>query len=139
MDGQRWYLWIFCNDQLVYFHADPSRGAKVPKAIIGVNFQGILTADFYAAYNFVGKTQRCLIHLLRTIHEEREIRPDDKILQKLHDGTCFLISKGLTVKNMKPSSTKQKLRKHLDPKLASLTKLTSKNKQTKALIKRTYR
>ncbi len=30
MDGDRWQLWVFCNPTLVYFHADSSRGVKVP-------------------------------------------------------------------------------------------------------------
>ncbi len=52
MDGKRWYMWCFCNRYIVYFHPDPSRGSKVPKAIIGENYMGVMHVDFYAAYNF---------------------------------------------------------------------------------------
>jgi len=38
MDGQRWYVWCFCNALLVYFHADSSRGSKVPKSILGEDY-----------------------------------------------------------------------------------------------------
>jgi transposase len=139
MDGQKWYLWCLCNRQLVYFHADPSRGAKVPKAILGSDFSGILHADFYAAYNFVAKTQRCLIHLQRAINDELKIRPNDTKLQRLHDGIRDIIVKGQKVKKMLNSHKKQTQRKQLDKKLVSLTKLTAKHKKTKALIKRIIR
>ena len=124
---------------MVYFQADPSRGSKVPKAILGSDFSGILHADFYAAYNFVKKTQRCLIHLQRTINEEREIRPDDKELQRLHDDIKHIINTGLKVKKLPDSPEKRTQRKQLEKKLAALTKMKSKHKRTKALIKRIKR
>ena len=51
MDGQRWYMWVFCNRDIVYFHPDQSRASKVPKDIVGENYAGVMHADFYGAYN----------------------------------------------------------------------------------------
>jgi hypothetical protein len=56
MDAHNWDLWIYCNKRMVYFHLDKSRGSKVPKSILGEDFNGVVHADFYAAYNFLPKT-----------------------------------------------------------------------------------
>jgi Rieske Fe-S protein len=136
MDGIRWQIWCFCNRQLSYFHADKSRGAQVAKAILGKNFAGILHADFYAAYNFVEKTQRCLVHLLKDIKEELEIVPKDKSLVQLKEGIKEIIEEGSKIKKLPPSSEKDLERKVIEKKLQQLTQLESENKKTANLIKR---
>jgi hypothetical protein len=97
MDGQRWYVWCFCNATMVYFHADASRGSKVPKAILGEDYSGTVICDFYAAYNFFQSTQRCLVHLLRDLHDELELFPDDPFLLQLRDGVKQLREDGLAL------------------------------------------
>ena len=53
---------------LLYKH---SRGSKVVREILGIdgeNFEGVLTTDFYAAYNeYSGFHQRCWVHYLRIL------------------------------------------------------------------------
>ncbi|UCD79314.1 MAG: transposase [Desulfobacterales bacterium] len=106
MHGNPWQLWCFCNRSLVYFHLDPSRGAKVPKAILGQDYDGILHADFYAVYNFFTRVQRCLIHFLRAISDEVEITPKDKSLTQLKEGIKNIIEKGTQLKKL--ANTRQK-------------------------------
>jgi transposase len=139
MDGARWYLWCFCNRFLVYFHPDPSRGSKVPKAILGTDYPGILHADFYAAYNFLAKLQRCLVHLQGDINDELEIVPDDNSLIQLKSGIKEIIEEGVEVKSLPESDRKNVKRKEIDDTLKQLTLLTSDNKKTKNLIKRIIR
>ena len=68
MDGLRWWLWVFTNSELTVFHAAPTRGGEVPRAILGENFIGTVIADFYAAYNNLpGKAQKCLVHFFREL------------------------------------------------------------------------
>jgi hypothetical protein len=136
MDGDRWYMWCFCNRHLKYFHANKSRGSKVPKAILGEEYPGILHADFYAAYNFIKKTQRCLIHLQRNIKNELEIVPADKSLILLEQGIKKIIKEGNEIKLLSPSPEKDKKRKKVEEKLHKLTQLKSKNKKTSNFIKR---
>ncbi len=139
MDGNPWQLWCFCNRSLVYFHLDPSRGAKVPKAILGEDYDGILHADFYAAYNFLPKVQRCLIHFLRAINDELEITAEDKILCQLKDGIKSLIEKGTQLKQLRDAEQQNAGRQQLEQTLESLAKLKSENKKTNTLIKRLVR
>jgi FtsZ-binding cell division protein ZapB len=100
MDGANWYLWCFCNRHMVYFHASESRGSKVPKSILGEDFQGILHADFYAAYNFVAKTQRCLIHFQGDINDELVVSPGDYALIQLKQGIQTIIDKAKRIKQL---------------------------------------
>jgi transposase len=139
MDGARWYLWCFCNRFMVYLHPDPSRGSKVPKAILGVDFQGFVHADFYGAYNFLKYLQRCLVHLQGDINDEIEIVPDDKSLIRLKSGMKEIIEEGEKVKRLPESDRKNIKRKQIDDTLEGLTQLTSDNKKTKNLIKRIIR
>jgi len=100
MDGANWYLWCFCNRHMVYFHPSESRGSKVPKSILGEDFQGILHADFYAAYNFAAKTQRCLIHFQGDINDELVVSPGDYALIQLKQGIQTIIDKAKRIKQL---------------------------------------
>jgi transposase len=41
----------------------------VVKRLLGSHFQGVLSSDFYGAYNtYAGPHQRCWVHLLRDLH-----------------------------------------------------------------------
>ena len=139
MDGNPWQLWCFCNRSLAYYHLDPSRGAKVPKAILGENYDGIVHADFYAAYNFFANVQRCLIHFLRAISDELEITPDDKSLSQLKDGLKSIIAKGSQLQNLDDALQRIAGRQQLEKELETLAKLESENKKTNTLIKRLVR
>jgi len=153
MDGMNWYLWCFCNRFLVYFHPNVSRGSKVPKAILGSDYPGIIHADFYGAYNFISKIQRCLVHLQGDINDEIKISPDDKALKQLKEGIKEIIRKGLKIKELSlPTLTdsdsksktsrnskekeERKERKEVQNILYRLTLLESKNHKTMTLIGR---
>jgi transposase len=140
MDSANWYLWCFCNRYISYFHLSKSRGAKIPKSILGENYRGILHADFYAAYNFVAKTQRCLIHLQRDIHNELEVSPYDSALIKLKEGIEAIVNEGKRIKQLHLSQLspqeKETRKKEKDDILRRLTRLESPNQKTKAFIKR---
>ena len=124
---------------MVYYHADSSRGSKVPKAILGSDYSGILHADFYAAYNFLAYTQRCLVHFLRSIKQEIEITPQDKALLQLKSGIKAIIEKGNEIKELRDISLKTLEKKKLEKELSELTTLESPNKKVQTLIKRILR
>ncbi len=136
MDGKRWYLWCFCNRDIVYFHPDPSRGSKVPKAIIGEDYDGVMHADFYAAYNFFKNIQRCLIHFLRTTKEELEVIPNDKNLLKLKEGMQYIIEKGMKIKSLPDSLDKKSQIRKIEQRLQTMAKIKSDNKKTGNLVER---
>jgi transposase-like protein len=70
IDGENHWLWTMLSGKATVYHMDKSRGGKVAKELLGENFTGTLTSDFYAGYGRIecGK-QKCLVHLLRELRE----------------------------------------------------------------------
>lgn len=80
-DGLNYYVWYGGNDELDFFHINRHRSQEVAKYLLGENFDGILIADGYAAYNGVNPTARqsCLAHLIRKADEiKNQIMQCDK-------------------------------------------------------------
>jgi len=68
-NGKRQWVWLFCNKMIAYFVISKSRGCQVLKEILGDNFLGCLTSDFYSAYVKYSspKQQFCMAHLVREV------------------------------------------------------------------------
>lgn len=67
--GQNHWLWAFVTDRLAAFTVDRSRGSKVPLAVLGSQYSGVVVSDFHNAYNLLpGHQQKCWVHLLRELH-----------------------------------------------------------------------
>ena len=75
-NGDNGYLWGFFTAGERYFEYRKSRAAQVPEEILGEDFGGTITCDFYAAYNKLGALQRCWFHLLKDARELAEINAD---------------------------------------------------------------
>lgn len=75
-NGKNGYFWSFSTKDIHFLMYRKSRAAKVVEEIVGADsekFNGVLTTDFYAAYNtYCGFHQRCWVHLERDIHELKE-------------------------------------------------------------------
>lgn len=75
-DGRNGYFWSFSTENVHFLLYRKSRAAKVVEEIVGKDserFNGVLTTDFYAAYNtYTGFHQRCWVHLRRDMHELKE-------------------------------------------------------------------
>lgn len=75
-DGRNGYFWSFSTEKVHFLLYRKSRAAKVVEEIVGKDsekFTGVLTSDFYAAYNtYTGFHQRCWVHLRRDMHELKE-------------------------------------------------------------------
>ena len=94
VDGENFWLWNFVNRQVALFRIEEKRASKVVKDTLGEEYEGILSSDFYSAYNDNIKAkgkQRCLTHLLgetKKIEEKNEFDEDsqEKVLcQKLKE------------------------------------------------------
>lgn len=140
MDGQRWQMWCFCNTSLAFFHADKSRGSKVPLGLLGKDFAGLLHCDFYAAYNDFPNLQRCLIHFARDVHDERLVSPKDAFLDVLHDKTRLIIDSAKTLRNdsLAPAVTKT-LQRGMRQALKTMTALDPPESRALTLVKRLRR
>lgn len=134
--GVQWYVWVFCNRNLAYFHAIKSRATAVVEDVLGKNFKGIAVCDFYAAYNVIERTQRCLVHLLRDIKKEREVLINSKLLDKFDERLKTFISKGLDVQKMPESIEKKKEIKRLRRMLTSIAKMKVTKGKAETLQKR---
>ncbi len=75
-NGQNGFVWSLstAGPQAVrYYEYDQSRSHLVVKRLLGAHFQGVLSSDFYGAYNtYAGPHQRCWVHLLRDLHALKE-------------------------------------------------------------------
>ncbi len=139
MDGQRWYLWGLCNKYLTYFHLNASRAAKVVNAILPKDYSGIFHSDFYGAYNIYSNTQRCLVHLMRDVNNELDIKPKNTVLKKIKQQIKQIIKKGLKIQKQKKSLKKEQQTSKLKERLLKLCQLKSSDKKTKNLIARINR
>ena len=79
--GQNHWLWVFTNKDVALYQIDKSRGSKVVDNILGKEYHGVLTSDFYSAYNKLQarSKQRCLGHLLaeiKKVQEKNKFAPD---------------------------------------------------------------
>lgn len=138
-DGQRWYLWCLCNKDLTYFHLNPSRASKVVENILPKDYSGIVHSDFYGAYNIYANTQRCLVHLIRDIKNELEIKPKNSILKKLKKVIQHITVEGPQVQKLKESSQKEQQKARLKTKLLKLCQLKSSDRKVNNLIVRINR
>lgn len=82
--GQNGYVWALITPEGIrYYHYEKSRESWVIKNLLGNEFKGHLSSDFYAGYNiYPGQHQRCWVHLLRDLAKLKEKYPEDKAVQK---------------------------------------------------------
>ena len=137
MDGGRWQLWCLCNRDLAYFHADTSRGSQVLKDRLGEDYAGIVHCDFYAGYNFLPRTQRCLIHLKRDVDDEYDLHPDDPFLAQLQAGVNAMIHGGRFLqKGPATPSQRLEIRQQLEQEVETLANLKPPDGRAKTLVER---
>ncbi len=67
--GKGHWVWVFCNQLIAFFTISASRGSQVLREVLGENFGGAITTDFFSAYISYAneKQQFCLAHLIRDI------------------------------------------------------------------------
>jgi transposase len=76
-NGRNGYVWTFATPTHRYF-VRRGRGKEVVDEVLGEQFSGVLSSDFYAAYHhYPGRKQRCWAHLLRDIHDLCVLYPRD--------------------------------------------------------------
>jgi hypothetical protein len=84
-DGRNGYVWTFSTPQARYF-THGRRTKDMVDTALGPDFDGVLCSDFYAAYtHYPGLKQRCWAHLLREIHDLRQVVPDNADLAEWAD------------------------------------------------------
>jgi transposase len=83
-DGHNGYIWSLSTQQGErYFEYHHSRAGAVATSLVGEEFHGVLVSDFYGGYNDLACShQRCWVHLLRDLHEMKDLWPHDDAIQR---------------------------------------------------------
>jgi transposase len=131
-----WYIWVFCNKKMAYFYPIKSRAAKVIEMVLGEDFKGIAICDFYAAYNILKHTQRCLVHLLKDIKKERAVLKNNKQLEIFDQMIKTFINKGLEISKMPNGNDKQTFIENLKKYFGRITRLKPAKGTMGTLLKR---
>ncbi|MCZ7574955.1 MAG: IS66 family transposase [Ardenticatenaceae bacterium] len=85
IDGHGHWLWVFVNDLVALYVISRSRGSKVPKALLGPDFEGVAITDFFSAYSPLEINKaKCWAHLLRDSHDFASGRPPDSERAQFH-------------------------------------------------------
>ena len=71
-NGKRRWTWCFRTRDFTVFHIDPSRGSEVLEKILGKDFAGKISCDFFSAYRKFAKESKatllhCWAHLIREV------------------------------------------------------------------------
>ena len=70
INGSNGWTWLAGSPRMALYHTGPSRGGKVIQSILGEDYEGILSSDFYGGYNRSIRAkakQKCLVHLDRDL------------------------------------------------------------------------
>jgi hypothetical protein len=91
--GGSGYVWVFTNleevafyytnlEEVAFYYTE-TREAEVLQTLFGT-FEGVLVSDFYRAYDSMTcPQQKCLIHLIRDLHEDLRKQPFNVELSRM--------------------------------------------------------
>ncbi len=65
INGVNHWLWAFVSNAKALYLVRRGRGSDVPQEVLGMDFKGTLSSDFWSAYNWAGNQQKCWAHILR--------------------------------------------------------------------------
>jgi len=130
--------WIFCNQDMAYYHVDRRRSREVPAEILGQDYPGIVVCDFLGAYNQL-KTQRCLVHFTRDIKKEREALPGSVQLERFEAAFWDFIEHGEAVVLMAPGEEQDAAAALLGKELGKIARMPVTRGRGETLRKRIVR
>jgi transposase len=85
VDGTPHWLWVFVNDVVALYVVSRSRGSKVPQALLGPDFDGVVVSDFESAYSPLDvEKAKCWAHLLRDSHDYAKGQDADSERMRFH-------------------------------------------------------
>jgi transposase len=85
INGVPHWLWVFVNDVVALYVVSRSRGSKVPQALLGPDFAGVVISDFFSAYSPLEvEKAKCWAHLLRDSHDNAKGQDADSERMRFH-------------------------------------------------------
>lgn len=145
IDGKPAWLWTFTNEQLAFYHIDRHRSGDVVQDHLGVGYNGILSSDFYSAYNRAVKAfakQKCTAHLLRDVKELEVKFPDEETALSFAKTLKTLIQDALLLHSQykKPTPEQWKSdKKKIFSRFKYLSKTQVNHPKAETLRKRLFR
>ena len=107
VSGDNRWLWVFADRMSTVFTIKKSRGGKVIDAVLGEDYDGVITSDFYSAYNkHNAQKSKCWAHLLRKSNELESVPG-----RHLHKKLSGLFDE-ITKFNHKERNEKQRMKKY---------------------------
>ena len=103
-NGQRYWTWCFRAEWFTWFHIDPTRSSQVLFDVLGEEFDGVLSCDYFSAYRKYMRVcdvrvQFCLAHLIRDLkylktlpdaktaaYGRRLVKKIRRLFQLIHEG-----------------------------------------------------
>lgn len=81
--GNNVWLWSFSSVKRSYYTIEKGRSHRVVAETLGEKWDGILSSDFLGAYSAIEcRKQKCWVHLLRELKEDREKYPQSEEVRK---------------------------------------------------------
>jgi transposase len=107
VDGVPHWLWVFVNDVVALFVVSRSRGSKVPQALLGPAFDGVVISDFFSAYSPLDvEKAKCWSHLLRDSHDlAKGPRPPDEHVRFHTELHALFLDMGLALEQVASDPT----------------------------------
>ena len=138
VDGQRHWLWIFINDMVTLYVVSRSRGSKVPKALLGDDFAGVVISDFFSAYSPLdAEKAKCWAHLLRDSHALTTGHPDQERLQFHQQLHTLFLDMGLALEQQAADEThREQVYQEMQAKLLTLAQHPWQDPDCRRLAKR---
>jgi transposase len=120
-DGANGYLWGF-STPTERFYVHGRRDKAMVDAVLGPAFAGVLSSDFYAAYDhYDGPHQRCWVHLLRDVRALREQHAHDRVLQQWATQVTGVYRRARRFRAARPEARQQAQRRFEGELLARCT------------------
>lgn len=141
INGERVWLWIFVTDSDVLAVIRRSRGANVPRQILGKKYRGTVVCDCFAAYDLLKKQlpnarfQKCWAHLLRESKTCAQNCGEDGIKVHTELKSFFHCIKSFLDGQPPPDARATELNDLLE-RLDNLLKFETKEPRVRRLLKR---
>jgi hypothetical protein len=126
VDGHHHGLWIFVNEVVSLYVLSRSRGGKVPKALLGDTFEGVVISDFFSAYGPLDyQKAKYWAHLLPDTHAltKGQPPPDSERVRFHHELHALFLAMGLALEQAATDQlARQQLYQAMQTKLFALAR-----------------
>jgi transposase len=100
-------LWVFVNDVVALYVVSRSRASKLPRALLGPDFDGVAISDFFSAYSPLEvEKAKCWAHLLRDSHDYAKGQDAQSERMRFHRSLhALFVEMGLALEQMQADAT----------------------------------